>query len=164
MCPYLGFESCRQWRLSTRTLSLIKSGAIADISIEDSQKNYHLALKKGLLKILSKMGISLLSCYHGAQIFEIYGLGQDIVQTAFTGSVSRIGGMTFDDLQREAEALWSKGFPEKAMNKLEDYGFIQFKTKGEYHANNGIMAKLLHTAIGLKAGQAFTKSFKSRSF
>ena len=87
---------------------MIKSGKLADISVEDTQRNYKKALEKGVLKILSKMGISLLSCYHGAQIFEIYGLGDDIVDTAFRGSVSRIGGMTFDDLQKEVESFWLK--------------------------------------------------------
>ena len=91
-----------------RTNSMIKSGKLADISVEDTQKNYKRALEKGVLKILSKMGISLLSCYHGAQIFEIYGLGDEIVDTAFRGSVSRIGGMTFDDLQKEVESFWIK--------------------------------------------------------
>ena len=95
------------------------------------------------------MGISLLSCYHGAQIFEIYGLDRDVVDLAFTGSVSRIGGMNLGDFQRETEALWIKGFPDVEMKKLEDYGFIQTKKRGEYHANNGAMANLLHTAIGL---------------
>ncbi len=91
-----------------RTASLIKSGKLADISVEDTQRNYKRALEKGVLKIMSKMGISLLSCYHGAQIFEIYGLGKDIVDTAFRGSVSRIGGMSFDDLQKEVESFWIK--------------------------------------------------------
>ena len=54
------------------------------------------------------MGISLLSCYHGAQIFEIYGLGKEVVDTAFFGSVSRVGGLTLADLQREAESFWVK--------------------------------------------------------
>lgn len=94
--------------LTCRTASLIKSGKLADLTVEDTQRNYKKALEKGVLKILSKMGISLLSCYHGAQIFEIYGLGQDIVDTAFRGSVSRIGGMTFDDLQKEVESFWVK--------------------------------------------------------
>ena len=62
------------------------------MSVADVQKNYKKALEKGILKILSKMGISLLSCYHGAQIFEIYGLGTEVVDLAFRGSVSRIGG------------------------------------------------------------------------
>ncbi len=119
------------------------------MSVADAQKNYKKAMEKGILKILSKMGISLLSCYHGAQIFEIYGLGSDVVDTAFKGSVSRIGGMSIADIQRENETFWLKGFPEKAMTKLEDYGYIQSKPKGEYHANNQQMAKLLHKAVGL---------------
>ena len=94
--------------LPCRTASLIKSGKLADLTMEDTQRNYKKALEKGVLKILSKMGISLLSCYHGAQIFEIYGLGQEIVDLAFRGSVSRIGGMTFDDLQKEVESFWVK--------------------------------------------------------
>ena len=78
------------------------------MSVKDSQKNLKKSLEKGILKILSKMGISLLGCYHGAQIFEAYGLGRDVVDACFTGSVSRIGGMSFADLQREAESFWAK--------------------------------------------------------
>ncbi len=104
---------------------------VPDISVQAAQKNFKKSLEKGVLKILSKMGISLLSCYHGAQIFEAYGLGRDVVDLCFRGTVSRIGGMSLADLQREAESLWVKGFPEKAMTKLEDYGFIQSKPKGE---------------------------------
>lgn len=141
VCPYLGFETCRQWRASSRTANLIKVGKMADISATKAQKNYKKALEKGVLKILSKMGISLLSCYHGAQIFEAYGLGRDVVDVAFTGSVSRIGGLSFADLQAESETFWGKGFPEKAMTKLEDYGFIQSRTKGEHHANNQVRTR-----------------------
>ncbi len=57
--------------LRRRTAALIKSGKVPDVSFRDAQKNYKKALEKGILKILSKMGISLLSCYHGAQIFEV---------------------------------------------------------------------------------------------
>jgi glutamate synthase (ferredoxin) len=149
VCPYLALETCRQWRSNSRTEALVKSGKIPDLSLEDAQKNYKKALEKGILKILSKMGISLLSCYHGAQIFEIYGLGDDVVDAAFKGSVSRIGGMTLDDLQKEAESHWVKGFPDKEMKKLEDYGFIASRPRGEYHANNQQMSKLLHKAVGL---------------
>jgi glutamate synthase (ferredoxin) len=153
VCPYLGFETARQWRASPRTEALIKSGKAPDLSAVAAQKNYKKALEKGLLKILSKMGISLLSCYHGAQIFEVYGLGPDVIAAAFKGSVSRIGGMTLPDLQREASAFWAKAFAGDGTaatpTKLEDYGFIQSRPKGEHHVNNQAMAKLLHKAIGL---------------
>ena len=104
VCPYLAFESCRQWRESSRTVNLIKTGRIPRISMAAAQRNYKKAMEKGVLKILSKMGISLLSCYHGAQIFEAYGLGPEVVDTAFRGSVSRIGGLSFADLQVRGRA------------------------------------------------------------
>jgi glutamate synthase (ferredoxin) len=168
VCPYLAFETCRQWRASPRTENLIKAGKVPDVTAEAATSNYKKALEKGILKILSKMGISLLSCYHGAQIFEVYGLGKEVIDTAFCGSVSRIGGMSLADIQRETEAFWAKGFPDKALTKLDDYGFIQSRPKGEYHANNQAMAKLLHKAIGLggqgTAGQAaydaYTQHFR----
>ncbi len=56
---------------------------VPDISVKDAQKNLKKSLEKGILKILSKMGISLLQCYHGAQIFEAYGLGKDVVDLCF---------------------------------------------------------------------------------
>lgn len=149
VCPYLAFESCRQWRASPRTEALIKAGKVPDVSAEAATINFKKALEKGLLKILSKMGISLLSCYHGAQIFEVYGLGKEVIDSAFVGSVSRIGGMSLDDVASENESFWTKGFADKAPSKLDDYGFIQSRPKGEYHANNQTMAKLLHKAIGL---------------
>mmetsp|Transcript_9319 Transcript_9319/g.16479 ORF Transcript_9319/g.16479 Transcript_9319/m.16479 type:complete len:1638 (+) Transcript_9319:28-4941(+) len=162
ICPYLGYETARQWRQSPRTVSLIKAGKVPDISVKDSQKNLKKSLEKGIMKIMSKMGISLLQCYHGAQIFEAYGLGKDVVELCFRGSVSRIGGMSFADLQRESEAFWGKAFPDKALSKLEDYGFIQSKAKGEYHANNQTMAKLLHKSVGLgNPGKDDPESYKA---
>ena len=147
--PYLAYETARQWRTSPRTIALVKAGKAPDVSVRKAQANYKKAVEKGLLKILSKMGISLLSCYHGAQIFEAYGLGTDVVDAAFRGTVSRVGGMTLDDLGAEAAAFWAKGFPAATMTKLEDYGFIQSRPKGEHHVNNQAMAKLLHKAVGL---------------
>ena len=64
------------------------------------------------------------------QIFEAYGLGEDVIETSFCGSVSRIGGMSLADLQAEAESFHAKAFPDKAMSKLQDYGFIQSRAKG----------------------------------
>ena len=72
------------------------------------------------------------------QIFEVYGLGREVIDTAFAGTVSRIGGMSLADIQREGEAFWAKGFPSEGLTKLDDYGFIQSRPKGEYHANNQV--------------------------
>lgn len=68
VCPFLAYETCRQWRASARTAALIKSGKVPDVTVEQAQKNFKKSVEKGILKILSKMGISLLQCYHGAQV------------------------------------------------------------------------------------------------
>ncbi|KAL7097758.1 hypothetical protein ACP275_10G162700 [Erythranthe tilingii] len=107
------------------------------------------------MKILSKMGISLLSSYCGAQIFEIYGLGKDIVDLAFCGSVSSIGGLTLDELARETLSFWVKAFSEDTAKRLENFGFIQFRPGGEYHGNNPEMSKLLHKAVRQKSETAY---------
>ncbi|KAF9591039.1 hypothetical protein IFM89_001249 [Coptis chinensis] len=65
--------------------------------------------------------------YIGAQIFEIYGLGSDIVDLAFCGSVSKIGGLSLDELARETMSFWVKAFSEDTAKRLENFGFIQFK-------------------------------------
>ncbi|XP_078442782.1 ferredoxin-dependent glutamate synthase, chloroplastic-like isoform X2 [Wolffia australiana] len=153
--PYLAFETCRQWRLSTKTVNLMKNGKMPTVTLEQCQKNFSKAVKSGLLKILSKMGISLLSSYCGAQIFEIYGLGQDVVDYAFCGSVSKIGGLNLDELARETMSFWLKAFSEDTAKRLENFGFIQFRPGGEYHGNNPQMSKLLHKAVREKSESAY---------
>ncbi|GLT95821.1 hypothetical protein SLE2022_134830 [Rubroshorea leprosula] len=156
VCPYLALETCRQWRLSAKTVNLMRNGKMPTVTIEQAQKNYCKAIKAGLLKILSKMGISLLSSYCGAQIFEIYGLGKEIVDFAFCGSVSNIGGLTYDELARETLSFWVKAFSEDTAKRLENFGFIQFRPGGEYHGNNPEMSKLLHKAVRQKSESAFS--------
>ncbi|XP_057437962.1 ferredoxin-dependent glutamate synthase, chloroplastic isoform X2 [Lotus japonicus] len=155
VCPYLALETCRQWRLSSKTVNLMRNGKMPTVSIEQAQKNYCKAVKAGLLKILSKMGISLLSSYCGAQIFEVYGLGKEVVDLAFRGSVSKIGGLTFDELARETLSFWVKAFSEDTAKRLENFGFIQFRPGGEFHANNPEMSKLLHKAVRQKSQSSF---------
>ncbi|XP_073139676.1 ferredoxin-dependent glutamate synthase, chloroplastic-like [Henckelia pumila] len=155
VCPYLALETCRQWRLSTKTVNLMRNGKMPSVTIEQAQKNFCKAVKSGLLKILSKMGISLLSSYCGAQIFEIYGLGKDLVDIAFCGSPSSIGGLTLDELARETLSFWVKAFSEDTAKRLENFGFIQFRPGGEYHGNNPEMSKLLHKAVRQKNETAY---------
>jgi glutamate synthase (ferredoxin) len=64
---------------------------VPDVSVKDAQKNFKKSLEKGILKILSKMGISLLQCYHGAQIFEAYGLGRDVIDMCFRWGARGVG-------------------------------------------------------------------------
>jgi glutamate synthase (ferredoxin) len=150
ICPYLALETVRQWRYSEKTNKLIENQKIADISVDKAQKNYRKAVEAGLLKILSKMGISLLSSYHGAQIFEALGLGVDLINLGFAGTTSRLGGLTIAELAHEVMNFHSRAFPELQGKKLENFGFYNYKRGGEYHMNSPEMSKALHKAVGSK--------------
>lgn len=147
VCPYLALESVRSWWSSSTVQKAMERGKMESLSIEAAQKNYRKAVEAGLLKILSKMGISLLSSYQGAQIFEAIGVGGDLLELAFKGTASQIGGLQVAELARETIAFHQKGFPEMSAKKLENYGFVQYRPGGEYHMNNPEMAKALHKAV-----------------
>ena len=145
--PWLAFESARAWRLSKRTQNLIEKGKVSPVSVEEAQHNVVKALNAGLKKILSKIGIGLLSSYHAAQIFECFGLGKEVVDYAFTGTDAPIGGLSLEEVSAEVSELWQSAMP--SMSKLPASGFFQAKPGLEYHGNNQEMSKLLHKAIGL---------------
>ena len=123
-----------------------------DITIEKAQANYRKAIEDGLLKILSKMGISLLTSYQGAQIFEAIGIGRELLDIAFTGTTSRIGGLTIADVAQETMTFHHKAFP-KELKKLENLGFFNYRPSGEYHMNSPQLAKALHKAVDAYATQ-----------
>ena len=89
----------------------IEQGKLQSLDPDKAQANVRLSLENGLRKILSKIGISLLASYHGAQIFEAIGLGADVIQKAFAGTTSRVAGMTLPELANETLSLHAKAFP-----------------------------------------------------
>ena len=145
--PYGAFQTVRQWWHQAKTQKLMANGKLDKLTLQQSQDNYRKSVEAGLLKILSKMGISLLSSYHGAQIFEILGLGQDIVNIAFIGTVSRLDGMTLDELYYLTRQTYNQCFNSFETKKLTNFGYIQYKPNGEYHVNNPAMSKVLHKAV-----------------
>jgi glutamate synthase (ferredoxin) len=147
VCPYLAWETVRHWWTDPKTKGLMERGKIPAIALNEAQRNYRKALESGLLKILSKMGISLLTSYHGAQIFEAIGIGGDLLYLGFKGTASRLGGLTVADLAQEVLSFHSRAFPELTSKKLENYGFFNYKPGGEYHMNSPEMAKALHKAV-----------------
>ncbi|MEG3438208.1 glutamate synthase large subunit [Pannus brasiliensis CCIBt3594] len=147
VCPYLALETIKQWLSDPRTQKLMENGKIETVSLEKALDNYRKSVEAGLLKILSKMGISLLSSYHGAQIFEAIGLSADLVRLAFNGTVSRVGGLTVADVAHEVITFHGKAFPTLTGKKLENYGFVNYRPGGEYHMNSPEMAKALHKAV-----------------
>ena len=105
--------------------------------LQKLKNNYKKAVGEGLLKIFSKMGISTLQSYHGAQIFEIIGLNKPLVSTCFTGAVSRIGGIGFDDIAKEALQKHFKAFEDQiSPNILDSGGVYQWRQDKEYHQFN----------------------------
>jgi len=144
--PYMAYETVKQWHGQGRTRKMMQTGRLKETSLVDAQENYRTAVQNGLLKILSKIGISLLTSYSGAQIFEAIGLGDEVIDRSFKGTTSRIGGMSLEDLASETVQMR----PEAVGQKLINYGYYKpVPNLGEYHANSANLAKLLHTAIGL---------------
>ncbi len=150
VCPYLALDTVRNWWVDEKTQKLMARERIPALTITEAQDNYRHAIEAGLLKILSKMGISLLSSYHGAQIFEAIGLGADTVKRCFNGTTSRLGGLSIAELAQETIAFHHRAFPTLDAKKLANYGFINYKPGGEYHMNSPEMAKALHKAVAGK--------------
>src|SRR5207248_4568 len=113
-----------------------------------AQEHYVRALEDGTLKVLAKMGISTLDGYQGAQIFEIVGLDAAVVDFAFAGTPSPVGGATFADLGEQVLALHAEGFAADAAPALKSPGFFKHSKQGtEYHATNPDVVDALHDAM-----------------
>ncbi|MGK3735853.1 MAG: glutamate synthase (ferredoxin) [Bacillariaceae sp.] len=152
--PYLALETVKQWHGQTRTQKMMENGKLTTTTLAEAQENYRTAVENGLLKILSKIGISLLTSYSGAQIFEAIGLGDEVIDRSFKGTTSRIGGLDLEDIASETIMMR----PESLKKKLVNYGYYKPVPKlGEYHANSADLAKLLHDAIGLDKGVSAAK-------
>lgn len=147
VCPYMAFKTVRQWWHQPRTQKFMSTGKLMKISLQSAQDNYRQAIEAGLLKILSKMGISLLSSYHGSQIFEALGLSSQVVQLAFRGTASRLQGLSLDELFYENLSTYERAFASNIPKKLINQGYVQYRPSAEYHVNNPEMSKTLHRAV-----------------
>lgn len=161
ICPYLALETVRDWYYSDKVQKLVadaqmgvpegdnKHAAYVGFTVERAQYNYVKAVEGGILKIISKMGISSLMSYIGAQIFECVGLGPDVVHRCFDGTTSRIGGLEVDDIARETLRFHHDAFASQP--SLINVGNMTHKTGGEFHGNNPELVKALHKSLGLSA-------------
>ncbi len=107
-----------------------------DSSLESARHNYIKAVQKGILKIISKMGISTLQSYRGAQIFEALGLNDEVIARYFTGTVSRIGGAGLDIIARETNLRHKNAYQDAQTGYLSAGGVYQWKRDGEFHLWN----------------------------
>lgn len=148
--PYLALQAVRDWHGEKKTQVQMESGVLPRLTLEQALLNYRDANEAGLLKVMSKMGISLIESYMGAQIFEAIGIGHDLLQLGFRGTPSRVGGLSVSDLAQEVGGFVAKALEMRGgagSRKLENYGFYKFMVKGEYHHNSPQLSKLLHKAV-----------------
>lgn len=122
----------------------------------EAQKSYIQAVNKGLLKVMSKLGISTLASYKGAQTFEILGLNKEVVKRCFKGTISRIGGLTFEDLERENKVKHDLAFSQ-SFDLLPDIGNYQWNKRGEYHLFNPKTIHLLQHSTKMNDYELYKK-------
>jgi glutamate synthase domain-containing protein 2/glutamate synthase domain-containing protein 1/glutamate synthase domain-containing protein 3 len=136
--PYLAYETLHD---------MVAEGILRDVDAETAVKNYRKAVGKGVLKVMTKMGISTLHSYRGAQIFEAIGLGTDVIDQYFSGTASRIEGVGLDVLGREAQLRHDHAYKVSPAldGDLEVGGQYQWRRRGEHHMYNpNTIAKLQH--------------------
>ncbi|MDW8310264.1 MAG: glutamate synthase central domain-containing protein, partial [Verrucomicrobiales bacterium] len=138
--PYLAFETLDD---------MIRQGLLPGLDHKTACKNYLKAAVKGVVKVISKMGISTIQSYWGAQIFEAIGLKQEVVDKYFTWTPSRVEGVGLDVIAEETLARHRRAFPERPVNGqvLEAGGQYQWRADGEFHLFNPETIHLLQKAV-----------------
>jgi glutamate synthase (ferredoxin) len=127
--PYLVFDTLDD---------MIRQGLLRDVKHKDACKNYVKAAVKGVVKVISKMGISTIQSYRGAQIFEAVGLNRNVIDKYFTWTASRVEGVGLDVIAKEVEMRHREAFPDRSVNGhvLDVGGHYQWRQGGEYHLFN----------------------------
>ncbi|MGO9425621.1 MAG: glutamate synthase large subunit [Steroidobacteraceae bacterium] len=136
--PYLAYQTL---------FDLMRKGALkmdADTR-QELGRSYRRGIRKGLFKIMSKMGISTIASYRSAQLFEIVGLGEEVVSLCFEGSESRIQGAEFADLKADAEYLSRRAWDPT--ENVSQGGLLKYMHGGEYHMYNPDVIALLQSAV-----------------
>ena len=138
--PYLAFETIE---------GMVETGLIGDVAPEEATKNFVKAIEKALLKIISKMGISTLFSYCGAQIFEVVGLSDEVVERYFTRTPSRIGGIGLEEIGEEVLQRHRRAFAkiEDGPEELEVGGEYQLRVQGSPHMWNQYSIPPLQRAV-----------------
>ncbi|EOH87817.1 glutamate synthase large subunit [Enterococcus pallens] len=109
---------------------------LQDFSVENGLEKYRKAAEKGIVKVMSRMGISTIAGYHGAQLFEVVGISQKVTDQYFTGTVSRIGGLSLAQIEEEYLHRYRLAYGSRGNDFLASGGSFQFKAEGEHHLYN----------------------------
>jgi glutamate synthase (ferredoxin) len=118
-------------------------------SAGEAQERFVRALEDGVLKVMSKMGISDVASYCGAQLFDVVGLAPEVVDRCFAGTVSTVGGLGFAELERDVLDRHARA--REAGNRLENPGFVKFRKGGERHATDPEVVEALHATAAAHA-------------
>lgn len=130
------------------------------LNYETAEKNYVKSLCKGLLKVLSKMGISTIRSYRGAKLFEAIGLSEDLVETYFGSISSKVGGIGLVEIARDAVQMHKTGYKEDLSEVLEHKGIYSYRKDGEKHAWNPETISTLQLATRLGSYKKFKEYTK----
>jgi len=146
--PYLAFETIDD---------MIREGSLPGTNHEKAIKNYVKSVGKGVMKVMSKMGISTAQSYCGAQIFEAVGLNKDVIDKYFTWTASRVSGVGMDVIAEEAVTRHRRAFPDRSLNghTLEAGGQYQYRREGEFHLFNPESIHKLQYACRSNSYKAF---------
>ena len=139
--PYLAFETFEQ---------MINQKALPpELTLDKANENYLKAIRKGMYKVFSKMGISTIQSYRGAQIFEAIGLDEDLVHAHFSGTPSRISGIGIEEIAQESLIRHRDALGEASETKdiLPGGGFYNWRRRGEFHQINPVMSNTLQDAV-----------------
>ncbi|KAL7269400.1 glutamate synthase [NADH] [Rhizina undulata] len=150
ICPYLALEVI----LKMNREKLIRGG----LSDEQIVENYKHSCDGGILKVMSKMGISTLQSYKGAQIFEALGIDDSVVDKCFSGTATRIKGITFDFIAQDAFALHETGYPSRqivTIPGLPETGEYHWRDGGEAHVNDPVSIANIQDAVRTKNDKSY---------
>jgi len=134
--PYLAYEI---------VTDMLRNDTIHEVDSGDSLRAYRRGLNKGLYKIMSKMGISTAASYRGAQLFEAVGLHGEVVDLCFTGTVCRVGGSDFEELDRDQREYVAQAW--NVQQSPAQGGLLKYIHGGEYHAYNPDVIQKIHEAV-----------------
>lgn len=147
--PYLTFSTIVQ---------LAENDEFEELNSEQAINNYKEAVEKGILKIMAKMGISTVSSYRGAQIFEAIGINSSVINRCFTGTPSRLSGIGFEHIAAESLHFHTKAFGGADEKRtLQEAGYFRFRRHGEFHAFNPTVFKAMHKFVKSGDSEDYTE-------
>ncbi|MES0490066.1 MAG: glutamate synthase large subunit [Leptospirales bacterium] len=150
--PFLVFETIEDMRLRGQLGVALEA--------KEARRNFKKAVSKGLLKIMSKMGISTVQSYIGAQIFEAVGLSQELIDAYFSGTASQIGGIGINEVEQESLKRHHYAYPDQTLSeniRLEDGGIFKWRARGERHTYSPDTIHMLQQSTRMGDFELFSK-------